>query len=106
LLLVVVAQTYAMQLDAHCVFSRHWDTDLIAQWRATHNRMAVLTSYLSSTAGASTPDGDAVRATRPIMCNSAFARDTAPCVLRHGVQPESSPTVTVRISILPRPALR
>jgi hypothetical protein len=94
-----------MQLDAHCVFSRHWDTDVIAQWHATHNRMAVLTSYLSSTAGALTPGGDAARATRPIMCSSAFARDTTPCVLRHGVQPESSPTVTVRIAILPHLAL-
>ena len=33
---------FVMQMDAHCYFVRHWDTQIINQWRSTHNEMAVL----------------------------------------------------------------
>lgn len=33
---------FVMQMDAHCLFVRHWDSKLIDQWRSTHNEMAVL----------------------------------------------------------------
>ena len=35
-------QYYVMQMDAHCLFVRHWDTKIIQQFRNTHNEMAVL----------------------------------------------------------------
>lgn len=35
-------QHYAMQLDAHCLFVRNWDSLLIDQWKSTGNEMAVL----------------------------------------------------------------
>lgn len=37
---------FVMQMDAHCLFVRHWDTQLINQWRQTGNEMAVLTYVL------------------------------------------------------------
>ncbi len=33
---------FVMQMDAHCLFVNHWDSQIIAQWRLTHNEMAVL----------------------------------------------------------------
>jgi hypothetical protein len=36
-------QYFVMQMDAHCQFVRHWDTQLIQQWRNTGNELAVLT---------------------------------------------------------------
>jgi hypothetical protein len=35
-------QYFVMQMDAHCLFIRHWDTKIISQWKSTHNEMAVL----------------------------------------------------------------
>eukprot|EP01037_Dinobryon_pediforme_P030057 gene30057-33972_t len=51
-------QTFVMQMDAHCLFVRHWDTLIINQWSSTHNEMAVLSSYLSDVQGSLTPAGD------------------------------------------------
>jgi hypothetical protein len=33
---------FVMQMDAHCLFVRHWDTSIIKQWKMTGNEMAVL----------------------------------------------------------------
>ncbi len=81
---------FVMQMDAHCLFVRHWDTQIIGQWRYTNNEMAVLrfatalhllisvvtfasiafcSSYLSDVQGSISPAGDSLRNTRPIMCN-------------------------------------
>jgi len=38
---------FVMQMDAHCLFIRHWDTRIINQWTQTRNEMAVLSSYLT-----------------------------------------------------------
>ena len=38
-------------MDAHCLFTRHWDTNIVKQWKQTNNEMAVLTSYLSDVQG-------------------------------------------------------
>jgi hypothetical protein len=35
-------QYFVMQMDAHCLFVRHWDRLIIDQWKSTHNEMAVL----------------------------------------------------------------
>jgi hypothetical protein len=35
-------QYYVMQMDAHCLFVRHWDTKIITQFKSTKNEMAVL----------------------------------------------------------------
>mmetsp|Transcript_8402 Transcript_8402/g.18456 ORF Transcript_8402/g.18456 Transcript_8402/m.18456 type:complete len:538 (+) Transcript_8402:140-1753(+) len=86
-------QTYVMQMDAHCEFVRHWDTQLIQQWRSTGNEMAVLTSYLTDVQGSFTKLHDSTRNTRPIMCNSAYEGVLPARYLRHGSQPEDVPAI-------------
>ena len=84
---------FVMQLDAHCMFVNHWDSKIIAQWRSTQNEMAVLSSYLSDVQGSIDKNGDSLRHTRPIMCNSDFEGLMPARYLRHGSQPEDSPEI-------------
>ena len=86
-------QYYVMQMDAHCLFVRHWDTFIIKQFKSTHNEMAVLTSYLTDIQGSLDDNGDSTRKTRPIMCNSYFEGQMPARYLRHGSQPEDFPPV-------------
>jgi hypothetical protein len=41
-------QFFVMQMDAHCLFVRHWDSKIIGQWKSTKNDMAVLRSPILS----------------------------------------------------------
>jgi hypothetical protein len=86
-------QYFVMQMDAHCLFVRHWDTKLIDQWRSTGNEMAVLSSYLTDIQGSIDANGDSTRNTRPIMCNSDFEGMMPARYLRHGSQPEEAPMI-------------
>ncbi len=86
-------QYYVMQMDAHCLFVRHWDTFIVNQYKATHNEMAVLTSYLTDIQGSLDGNGDSTRKTRPIMCNSYFEGVMPARYLRHGSQPEDFPPI-------------
>lgn len=86
-------QYFVMQMDAHCLFVRHWDTNIVSQWRQTGNEMAVLSSYLTDVQGSIDAKGDSLRDTRPIMCNSDFEGAMPARYLRHGSQPEDVPTV-------------
>ncbi len=79
---------YTMQMDAHCLFANHWDTNIIKQFTQTHNEMAVLTSYMTDIQGSLDAHGDSTRNTRPIMCNSYFEGVEPQRYLRHGSQPE------------------
>jgi len=81
-------QYFVMQMDAHCTFVKHWDTQIKDQWRQTHNEMAVLSSYLSDVQNSIDANGKSRRNTRPIMCNSAFEGIMPARYLRHGSQPE------------------
>eukprot|EP00607_Mallomonas_marina_P008436 CAMPEP_0182424558 /NCGR_PEP_ID=MMETSP1167-20130531/10760_1 /TAXON_ID=2988 /ORGANISM="Mallomonas Sp, Strain CCMP3275" /LENGTH=563 /DNA_ID=CAMNT_0024604443 /DNA_START=430 /DNA_END=2121 /DNA_ORIENTATION=+ len=86
-------QYFVMQMDAHCMFIRHWDKLIINQWSQTHNEMAVLSSYLTDVQGSISPEGDSKRNTRPIMCNSDFEGAMPSRYLRHGAQPEDFPAI-------------
>jgi hypothetical protein len=86
-------QTYVMQMDAHCMFVRHWDELIINQWKQTHNEMAVLSSYLTDTKGSINAKGDSTRTTRPIMCNSDYEGAPPARYLRHLSQPEMEATI-------------
>ena len=86
-------QYYVMQMDAHCLFVRHWDSFIIRQFKSTGNEMAVLTSYLTDIQGSLDANGDSTRNTRPIMCNSFFEGVMPARYLRHGSQPEDVPTI-------------
>jgi hypothetical protein len=81
-------QYFVMQMDAHCLFVRHWDSFIIKQWETTGNEMAVLSSYLTDIQGSIDGRGDSTRNTRPIMCNSDFEGIHPARYLRHGSQPE------------------
>jgi hypothetical protein len=54
-------ETYSMQLDAHCLFTRHWDTSIIDQWKSAKNEMAVLSTYLTDVQGSIDGSGDSTR---------------------------------------------
>jgi hypothetical protein len=85
---------FVMQMDAHCHFARHWDTNIIKQWRQTGNEMAVLSSYLTDFQGSLDANFDSTRNTRPIMCNSDFEGVMPARYLRHGSQPEDFAVIT------------
>lgn len=46
---------YATQSDAHVSFTQNWDTDIIHQLEATHDDMAVLSTYLTDIEGSIEP---------------------------------------------------
>jgi hypothetical protein len=66
----------------------------VDQYRATGNEMAVLSTYLTDVQGSIDSNGDSTRNTRPIMCNSDFEGIMPQRYLRHGSQPEDTPSIT------------
>mmetsp|Transcript_17374 Transcript_17374/g.17471 ORF Transcript_17374/g.17471 Transcript_17374/m.17471 type:complete len:613 (-) Transcript_17374:358-2196(-) len=85
---------YATQSDAHVSFTQNWDTDIIHQMEATHDDMAVLSTYLTDIEGSIDPvSGKSLRNTRPIMCNTYYEGGAQGLHLRHGSQPERVPSV-------------
>ncbi|KAL3933511.1 MAG: hypothetical protein SGBAC_010364 [Bacillariaceae sp.] len=84
---------YATQSDAHVSFTEKWDSDIISQMEATHNEMAVLTTYLTDVQGSIGPKGNSLRSTRPIMCNTYYEGGPQGLHLRHGSQPERPPSI-------------
>jgi [Skp1-protein]-hydroxyproline N-acetylglucosaminyltransferase len=56
---------YATQSDAHVTFTANWDSDIIEQIEATHNDMAVLSTYLTDIQGSiDEKTGKSLRRTR------------------------------------------
>ncbi|KAG7360023.1 glycosyltransferase GlcNAc [Nitzschia inconspicua] len=85
---------YATQSDAHVTFTTNWDEDIIAQLEATHDEMAVLSTYLSDIQGSiDEKTGKSLRNTRPIMCNTDYEGGPQGMHLRHMSQPERHPTI-------------
>jgi hypothetical protein len=82
-----------MQSDAHVTFTRNWDEDIISQQEATRNEMAVMSTYLTDIVGSIDENGDSMRNTRPIMCNTDYEDGQNSRYLRHGSQPEAQPTI-------------
>ncbi|RHY23043.1 hypothetical protein DYB32_009321 [Aphanomyces invadans] len=39
-------EVFCLQLDAHSIFTRDWDSRLVQEWSRAQNEMAVLTTYL------------------------------------------------------------
>lgn len=92
-------QFFSLQLDAHCVFVRHWDSQIKSQWHSLDNDMAVLTHYMSDSQGAIDPsDGSAVYSSRAVICNSDFETHGTGAgslsFLVHGVQSEEPPAIS------------
>lgn len=84
---------YATQSDAHVSFTTGWDKDIIQQLEATHNDMAVLSTYLTDVQGSIDENGNSLRHTRPIMCNTYYEGGVQGMHLRHGSQPERMPSI-------------
>lgn len=43
--LLIEEEEFCMQVDSHTVFTKDWDTNMIQDWNATENEMAVITTY-------------------------------------------------------------
>lgn len=84
---------YSTQSDAHVTFTRGWDVDILDQMDSTHNDMAVLTTYLTDIQGSIGANGESLRHTRPIMCNTYYEGGAQGDHLRHGSQPERMPSI-------------
>lgn len=84
---------YYNQIDAHVTFTNNWDVDIINQQEATHNEMAVLSTYLSNVEGALDENGDSIKEGRPIMCDTGFEEGQQNHYLRHGQEPETAPDI-------------
>jgi [Skp1-protein]-hydroxyproline N-acetylglucosaminyltransferase len=84
---------YATQSDAHVTYTMNWDTDIVAQLEETKNEMAVLSTYLTDVQGSISPEGDSLRNTRPIMCNTIYEGGAQGMHLRHASQPEREPSI-------------
>lgn len=84
---------YATQSDAHVSFTFNWDADIIQQLEATHNEMSVLSTYLTDVQGSIDKNGNSLRNTRPIMCNTYYEGGVQGMHLRHGSQPERQPSI-------------
>lgn len=84
---------YYTQSDAHVTYTQNWDADIISQMEATHNDMAVLTTYLTDVQGSIDQNGHSLRKTRPIMCNTDYEGGGQGQHLRHKSQPERMPSI-------------
>lgn len=74
-------------------FTKDWDVDIISQQESTNNEMAVLSTYLTDIVGSIDKNGNSLRNTRPIMCNTDYEQGQSNKYLRHGSQPEAQPTI-------------
>lgn len=85
---------YSTQSDAHVTYTLNWDSDIIQQMEATHDEMAVLSTYLTDIQGSIDPvTGVSLRKTRPIMCNTIYEGGPQGMHLRHASQPERVPGI-------------
>lgn len=84
---------YATQSDAHVTYTQDWDKDIISQMEATGNDMAVLSTYLTDVQGSIDENGNSLRNTRPIMCNTVYEGGAQGMHLRHASQPEREPFI-------------
>jgi len=86
---------FVLLIDSHMRFVQDWDDDLIQQWKAARNEMAVLSVYPSADMpGSIDPKTHQSNInTRPIMCESGFVGEGPSTIMKHGQQPEGPPTV-------------
>jgi hypothetical protein len=65
-------EDFCMQIDAHTIFSRNWDDEIIKQWADTDNEYAILTTYPTNAMDI-TPDGGITNSNNhwevPHMCD-------------------------------------
>ncbi|RHY13575.1 hypothetical protein DYB36_004171 [Aphanomyces astaci] len=74
--------TFALTIDSHLVFIKHWDTDLIAQWDSINNPKAVITVYPDPTEGL--PKDGKLTGTTAKMCHGRIETDGADAMIQYG----------------------
>ncbi|KAH9106562.1 hypothetical protein AeMF1_017863 [Aphanomyces euteiches] len=74
--------SFALTIDSHLVFIKHWDTDLIAQWDSIQNPKAVITVYPDPTTGM--PKDGGLTGTTAYMCHGKIETDGADPMIQYG----------------------
>lgn len=88
---------YNLQIDAHTVFVKNWDVDMIEQLESTGNDMAVISTYLDDALGSiDEMSGTSIRKSRPVICNAAYEGTGKDRWLRHTIteQPNLLPAIS------------
>jgi len=78
-------EDFCMQIDAHTVWTKGWDKNVIEQWAKTENDYAVLSTYPTNAAEIG-PDGDPTNTNNhwemPHLCNAQIER---PGIVRNDI---------------------
>jgi [Skp1-protein]-hydroxyproline N-acetylglucosaminyltransferase len=83
---------FAMQCDSHVEFTKHWDTEIIEEWRSTNNELAILSVYPDQAYQVNQTTGERLTRSRAIMCSTVFEDgDEVGKHLRHDQEPCSLP---------------
>jgi len=68
-----IGEYFCLQIDAHVRFVQGWDEDIISQWEATDNEMAVISTYLTDIADSIDPITHvSLRKERNILCHLSY----------------------------------
>ncbi|KAF0716620.1 Aste57867_2749 [Aphanomyces stellatus] len=74
--------SFALTIDSHLVFIKHWDTDLVAQWDSIENPKAVITVYPDPTEGM--PKTGGLTGNTAMMCHGRIETDDADAMIQYG----------------------
>ncbi|ETV95285.1 hypothetical protein H310_11186 [Aphanomyces invadans] len=74
--------TFALTIDSHLVFIKHWDTDLMAQWDSIKNPKAVITVYPDPTEGQ--PKDGKLTGNTAMMCHGRIETDGTDAMIQYG----------------------
>lgn len=72
-----MGEYFVLQTDAHMTFVTGWDADVVAQFDAAANDMAVLSTYPTEVEGALDRLGRSTHTTTPVMCATGFTGEVA-----------------------------
>jgi len=89
-------EQFCLQLDAHSDFAPNWDTEMLAEWAATANEYAVL-----STRPPSTEDPAQAEAEVNHVCQAGFTEQYVPFPRCLGLTTAASPPLLLLLLALP-----
>ncbi|KAF0684287.1 Aste57867_23751 [Aphanomyces stellatus] len=73
---LLLEEEFCLQLDAHSVFTRHWDVFLVEDWTHANNEMAILSTYIHDPEGAVKKNGrNIIPHDLPHLCQTMRADD-------------------------------
>ncbi|OQR90805.1 GlcNac transferase [Thraustotheca clavata] len=89
-------QEFCLQLDAHSIFTRNWDLEIVKEWKSVGNEMAILSTYLHNIDGHVDKNGSNIMArTAPHLCQttrggSGNVRNVAADLIYNSKKPQLS----------------